>query len=105
MKNRNLVFSSMLMLALCFSIVVGCIQAKAHNELSNKLVRLHIIANSNSEYDQQLKIKVRDAILAKEINEIRSEKELNEITETAQLCLQDNGCSQAVKTSFVNMYF
>ena len=105
MKYRNLLFSSMLMLALCFSIVVGCIQAKAHNELSNKLVRLHIIANSNSEYDQQLKIKVRDAILAKEINEICSEKELNEITETAQLCLQDNGCSQTVKTSFVNMYF
>lgn len=105
MKNRNFMISLLPMIVLVFSVAIGCIQASAQNRLADKLVRLHIIANSNSEYDQQLKIKVRDAILAKEINEICSEKELNEITETAQLCLQDNGCSQTVKTSFVNMYF
>ncbi|HHW57600.1 MAG TPA: stage II sporulation protein R [Clostridia bacterium] len=31
--------------------------------LSHKLIRFHVIANSDSEEDQQLKLKVRDAIL------------------------------------------
>jgi len=33
-------------------------------ELSNKLIRLHVIANSDSSEDQQLKLKVRDAIIS-----------------------------------------
>ena len=70
MKNRKFMISLLSMIVLVFSVAIGCIQASAQNRLADKLVRLHIIANSNSEYDQQLKIKVRDAILAKEINEI-----------------------------------
>ena len=33
-------------------------------QLSNKVIRLHVIANSDSPEDQQLKLKVRDAILS-----------------------------------------
>lgn len=33
------------------------------NNISNQVLRLHIIANSNSPYDQQLKLLVRDRIL------------------------------------------
>ncbi|HQA60051.1 MAG TPA: stage II sporulation protein R, partial [Tepidanaerobacteraceae bacterium] len=32
------------------------------NQLADKLIRLHVIANSNSPEDQELKLKVRDAI-------------------------------------------
>ena len=31
--------------------------------ISNKVLRLHIIANSDSDYDQNLKLKVRDEVL------------------------------------------
>lgn len=34
------------------------------DQLSNKVIRLHVIANSDSPEDQQLKLKVRDAILS-----------------------------------------
>lgn len=33
-------------------------------EIYGKVIRLHVIANSNSEYDQSLKLKVRDGILS-----------------------------------------
>ncbi len=32
-------------------------------ELSDKLVRLHVVANSDSDFDQSLKLKVRDGVL------------------------------------------
>lgn len=35
----------------------------AQDGLSDKLVRLHVVANSNSEYDQGLKLRVRDRVL------------------------------------------
>ena len=36
---------------------------KTHTEVSNNLERLHIIANSNTSKDQELKLEVRDTIL------------------------------------------
>lgn len=37
-------------------------QAKLAEELSQKVLRFHVTANSNSEKDQELKLKVRDAV-------------------------------------------
>lgn len=37
--------------------------ANITNEISDKLLRMHILANSNDEYDQNIKIKVRDYII------------------------------------------
>ena len=36
---------------------------KVQGELQNKLVRLHIVANSDTKEDQALKLRVRDAVL------------------------------------------
>lgn len=36
----------------------------AQNALAEQVVRLHVVANSDSEADQSLKLKVRDAVLA-----------------------------------------
>ena len=33
-------------------------------ELRQKVFRLHIIANSNSDFDQTLKLKIRDAVIS-----------------------------------------
>lgn len=41
------------------------------DEISNSVLRLHVLANSNSDEDQELKLKVRDAVL------IESEKWYN----------------------------
>lgn len=34
-----------------------------HQTLENNIIRLHIVANSDSEYDRGIKLKVRDAVL------------------------------------------
>lgn len=55
-------------LALIFALVITVlfssgISAEA-DELSSKLIRLHVVADSDSEEEQSLKLKVRDAVLS-----------------------------------------
>lgn len=60
--NRSKLCSIILVLILIFSFAAGYAQ-NVHSDLSRSLVRLHIIANSDSDCDQQLKLAVRDRIL------------------------------------------
>ncbi len=51
-------------LALAVSILLSLSSFEARcEELRQNVFRLHIIANSNSEFDQALKLKVRDAVI------------------------------------------
>lgn len=53
---------------LAFSFVILAISedfSKTEAALSENLIRLHVVANSDSDEDQELKIKVRDAIINK----------------------------------------
>ena len=42
----------------------GVFALQTQQELAEKVVRLHVLANSDSEEDQALKLQVRDAVLA-----------------------------------------
>ena len=46
---------------LSFAVVGVC--EHIHREISGGIVRLHVIANSDDERDQNIKLKVRDAII------------------------------------------
>ena len=48
--------------ALCL-LVVGLLPVHGEEEIYDKVVRLHVLANSDSEEDQTVKLAVRDAIL------------------------------------------
>jgi stage II sporulation protein R len=54
---------------LCFITICGLIlvknQSSSAGNLSDKLIRFHVIANSDLDSDQKVKLKVRDAILKK----------------------------------------
>ena len=52
-----------LMIAVFAVFVCGFGIKREAAELSKKLVRLHVVANSDSEEDQALKLRVRDAVL------------------------------------------
>ena len=57
-------------LSLAFALAVTALwtAADAHGtqrDLAEKLIRLHVVANSDSEADQALKYRVRDAVLAR----------------------------------------
>ncbi len=66
---------------LCFLITSLCwgIQLfKERKQLSDSLIRLHVIANSDSEQDQIIKLKVRDAVLSgiqKDLNKVKNMEE------------------------------
>lgn len=49
---------------LCFSLAVGVVSLlRDRKSLENHLIRLHVVAHSDSEADQKVKLQVRDAIL------------------------------------------
>ena len=58
-------FETLLFIALIFTLFSSNINrtVETANEILSETLRLHIIANSDSEEDQSLKLKVRDAVL------------------------------------------
>jgi len=54
-----------LAITLIFIVFVSCFtySVSAKKTIENSLLRLHIIANSDADFDQKLKISVRDAVL------------------------------------------
>ncbi len=52
-----------LITALCVTLLCGFVMDGSQRELSDKLIRLHVVANSDSGDDQALKLRVRDRVL------------------------------------------
>ena len=96
-------------LVLCVS-VCGILPIHGEEKIYESVVRLHVLANSDSEEDQALKLKVRDAILAytsplvidsasrEEAIEILS-RELDAIKEIAQETVKENGYDYSVEVT------
>lgn len=61
MKKR--IFSTILLLASALVLLTGYALTAEQRALADKLVRLHVVANSDSEADQSVKLQVRDAVL------------------------------------------
>ena len=81
-KSRMKIWEISLLLALCFSLCLGtCAQAK-QSSLSSSLVRLHVIAVSDDEYEQSLKLRVRDGVLSyisPKLRDVKSAQQAQEI--------------------------
>ncbi len=60
--NKSRFFTLLLTLTLLFSFLMSYAKYTGSN-IANAVVRLHVVANSNSQQDQDLKLKVRDRIL------------------------------------------
>ena len=52
-----------LLLGLCAALLCGVWSVEQQEDLSRKMIRLHVIAHSDSAEDQALKLEVRDAVL------------------------------------------
>ena len=59
-----IVFFVVLLLFLAAFLASGAMALQTGQELSGKVVRLHVLANSDTEEEQARKLKVRDRILA-----------------------------------------
>ena len=86
------------------------------SSVSDEVFRLHILANSDSESDQSLKLKVRDAVLeyTEDLYEnadgvISAEKltdeNLQKIADTAKKVVEEQGYDYSVKAQIKEMYF
>ena len=82
--------------------------------LRERFLRLHILANSDSEEDQRLKLAVRDHILSlglfeEAADKLQAEVEANErlhmIEEAANEALRAEGSVHTAKAELVRMYF
>ncbi len=86
------------------------------NSIRSDTLRLHIIANSDSEFDQELKLKVRDRILSEtgelfaEVSGKSEAKALaaysaNDIKNAAEEVIANEGAEYPVEVEIVNMWF
>lgn len=86
------------------------------DELRDSVLRLHILADSDSKSDQQLKLMVRDALLdnseeifgnadSLEAAEKNARENLGLIKELAEETLRENGCTDSVSAELTDMHF
>lgn len=110
--KRGIVF---LILILCAVLInVSSYVYSFSNDISSSVFRLHIIANSDSKEDQDLKLKVRDAILNEMNKNNFSSKEdsinycknhLADFESIAKNVILENGFNYDVHAEVGNFYF
>lgn len=101
--RRQRLLEVSLALGLCFALVLGT-AANTQTALAEKLVRLHILANSDSDHDQQVKLRVRDDLLRR--MEGQSElPDLDALQSWAEQSLAEQNESMEVRVEKTRMYF
>ncbi|MCD3246175.1 stage II sporulation protein R [Clostridium botulinum] len=118
MEMKKVLAVMVSLMILCGSIlVVSYIKADASQKsIANKLIRFHVIANSDSTEDQALKLKVRDEILEYISPKLKNSKSIEEsrqiikensevINAIAKKTIQKNGYTYTVKTELSHENF
>jgi stage II sporulation protein R len=89
---------------------------KELSDVADKIVRLHVVANSDSPSDQQLKLQVRDKVIQKmsgrfegllDVSEVKDviTSSLGEIEAIARETIEENGKLYDVKAAFAKTDF
>jgi stage II sporulation protein R len=96
---------------LCALFAVGCLTAYSDSitdNLAEGIVRLHVIANSDSEEDQRVKLLVRDALLEK-MKKFNDKSEIpesvDEFKEIAAEVLKTEGFDYSAEAEYGNFEF
>ena len=61
--NKLKIIEIALLIGLAAFLASGALALRTQDDLADKVVRLHVLANSDSEEDQALKLRVRDVVL------------------------------------------
>ena len=111
----NIILSGGLIFTLLISNGVGFIRdGRRLDSLRNSVLRLHILADSNTEYAQSLKLKVRDGLLEADVfrnaatfteAELTAAENLDIIEEKAEEILRENGCYLPVSAELADVVF
>ena len=91
------------------TIAAQAYSGSVQTDLRNNLVRLHIIANSDSDYDQSVKLRVRDAVLKYESERLLDAENiansLFDIEKTASAVLSECGAEYGARAEYGKYYF
>ncbi len=116
-ERKDKILLSVTLTAISLYIAFSCTYFTASAQSVRKdVVRLHILANSNSQIDQDVKIKVRDALLetntsilsdnvTKENAKEHFQNSKNTLLKTAKATLKENGVDYNVKITLQEEYF
>lgn len=118
MKIKNIISEAAVLTGLLVSVFMqGAVHcAAAKEQIRDDVFRLHIIANSDSEDDVSLKLKVRDAVLeasedifsgaytAKQA-EKRAAAKLDEFKAAAERTVRENGYNYSIECEIADVYF
>ena len=116
MSQRLYKWEIALALGFLVALLWGVTTAQAQGELADRVIRIHVIANSDSEEDQQLKLEVRDAVLqlVAEAGEgvddpaemaQRLLPKLPELERAGEEVLRDRGCGDEVTATLTRCWF
>ena len=121
-RNRNRIIALLSMLAAgiligqIFSTAERTVQAKVQKELADEVLRFHVLANSDSTLDQEMKLCVRNEILeflqtemptgaGAEATKEWVRSHCDEIEQTAEKCLTEKGSDDPVNAAVTTTYF
>ena len=116
MKKRIHPIEVFLMVFAALVLTSGAVALHTQSALADKVIRLHVLANSDSEADQALKLRVRDTVLARATEllagtESRSdaEKRLNvalpELKSAAERTVAEAGYDYGVRVELAETAF
>ena len=105
-----------LMLGILCALLGGAWLGEGQAELADRVIRFHVIANSDSETDQALKLQVRDAVLAEterfypegadlETARAALQAHLGELAQVGQQVVDDAGYNYPVTTALEKVWF
>lgn len=104
--KKVIILNVIIVLAL---IITGVYYISIYDDVSENLIRLHVISNSNSEEDTEIKLKVRDNILdavEEKITKNSTKQDiinaLPEMEESANKFLDENNIGYDAKIKFEN---
>ena len=115
-SKRLHLWESALLIALALALTAGAWASESERALASRVLRLHVIANSDTEEDQALKLSVRDAVLERASPWLegaagQAEAEaallphLDELARTAADALAARGCGDPVTVAIEDAWF
>ena len=112
-KQKAVIYIVILLVSV---LVLSALPVSGEADIYQDVIRLHILADSDSAEAQSMKIKVRDAILttygeALKTKTSREEAEaalrplLGEIEKTAEAVLSEEGCTDSVEVTLIEEFY
>lgn len=116
LSPKHMILVIALIIGLTITVAAGQYSTKVQNHISENLLRLHVIANSDSIEDQNLKLEIRDAIINEMADKFKISKSIDETKEIAlnsidiiesiaKEIIKAHGKEYSVKVSIEDTYF